>query len=67
MRQLLGAAARMHAAPMVHRDIKPENVLVGGFGGELKICDFGCATPAKTPYLGEGSRRRPAGAVAGRA
>jgi cell division cycle 2-like len=50
MRQLLSAAARMHAAPMamIHRDIKPENVLVSD-ACELKICDFGCATPVKPP------------------
>jgi cell division cycle 2-like len=54
MRQLLSAAAKMHAAPMamIHRDIKPENILVS-VSGKLKICDFGCATPAApagTPY-----------------
>ncbi|KAL6629588.1 hypothetical protein ACP70R_029353 [Stipagrostis hirtigluma subsp. patula] len=54
MTQLLGAAAKMHGAGIIHRDIKPENVLVGP-GGELKLCDFGCATPARplgAPYPG---------------
>ncbi|GJN36470.1 hypothetical protein PR202_gb25375 [Eleusine coracana subsp. coracana] len=46
MRQLLGGAVRIHAAGLVHRDVKPDNVLVGP-SGELKICDFGMATPAK--------------------
>ncbi|KAL6902172.1 hypothetical protein ACP4OV_005048 [Aristida adscensionis] len=52
MRQLLSAAEKMHATRTIHRDIKPENVLVGA-DGELKLCDFGCATPTKpigTPY-----------------
>ncbi|GJN19700.1 hypothetical protein PR202_gb07002 [Eleusine coracana subsp. coracana] len=48
MAQLLSAAARMHAAPLIHRDIKPENILVSA-GCDLKICDFGCAKPAKPP------------------
>ncbi|KAK3126925.1 hypothetical protein QOZ80_7AG0565300 [Eleusine coracana subsp. coracana] len=52
MRQLLGGAARIHAAGLVHRDVKPDNVLVGP-SGELKICDFGMAAPAK------GSRAKP--------
>lgn len=43
---LLSAAAKMHAAPLIHRHISPENILVSA-GGELKICGFGCATPAK--------------------
>ncbi|GJM99339.1 hypothetical protein PR202_ga16429 [Eleusine coracana subsp. coracana] len=49
MRQLLSAAATMHAAPMatIHRDIKPENVLVTPGCELIKLCDFGCATPAK--------------------
>ncbi|GJN36471.1 hypothetical protein PR202_gb25376 [Eleusine coracana subsp. coracana] len=46
MRQLLGGAVRIHAAGLVHRDVKPDNVLVGP-SGELKICDFEMATPAK--------------------
>ncbi|KAL6905826.1 hypothetical protein ACP4OV_003427 [Aristida adscensionis] len=49
MRQLLGAAARIHATGTLHRDVKPENVLVGA-GGRLKICDFGMATPVRPPY-----------------
>ncbi|TVT98065.1 hypothetical protein EJB05_56640, partial [Eragrostis curvula] len=49
MGQLLSAAVTMHAAPMIHRDIKPENILVGA-GGELKICDFGLATPKPPPH-----------------
>jgi cell division cycle 2-like protein len=49
MRQLLDAAKKLHGTRTLHRDIKPENILVAP-GGELKICDFGCATPMRTPY-----------------
>uniref|UniRef100_A0A0D9XHW6 [RNA-polymerase]-subunit kinase n=1 Tax=Leersia perrieri TaxID=77586 RepID=A0A0D9XHW6_9ORYZ len=48
MRQLVGAANKMHASRVIHRDIKPENILVSFFG-ELKICDFGAATLMKLP------------------
>ncbi|CAL5038413.1 unnamed protein product [Urochloa decumbens] len=58
MRQLLGAAAKLHGGGtrrIVHRDIKPANILVGpGAGGDtVKLCDFGAAAPsmpAGTPY-----------------
>ncbi|CAN6201622.1 unnamed protein product [Urochloa humidicola] len=58
MRQLLGAAAKLHGGGgrrMVHRDIKPANILVGSGGGDtvVKLCDFGAAAPAMpagTPY-----------------
>ncbi|CAN6278360.1 unnamed protein product [Urochloa humidicola] len=43
MRQLLGAAERLHAAGTIHCDINPDNILVGG-GGDLKLCGFGSAT-----------------------
>ncbi|BAH94759.1 putative cyclin-dependent kinase F-2 [Oryza sativa Japonica Group] len=51
MRQLIGAAKKMHASHVIHRDIKPENIL-NSFG-DLKVCDFGSATfvnPAGKPY-----------------
>ncbi|KAF0929188.1 hypothetical protein E2562_016426 [Oryza meyeriana var. granulata] len=48
MRDLVGAAKALHAAGIMHRDIKPEHVLVT-YGGGLKLCDFGVATPVK-PY-----------------
>ncbi|CAL5085235.1 unnamed protein product [Urochloa decumbens] len=59
MRQLLGAAAKLHGGGtrrMVHRDIKPANILVTpSAGGDtvVKLCDFGAAAPAlpaRTPY-----------------
>jgi cell division cycle 2-like protein len=43
MRQLLGAAEKMHGAGVTHRDINLDNILVGP-DGALKICGFGCAT-----------------------
>ncbi|CAN6278361.1 unnamed protein product [Urochloa humidicola] len=49
MRQLLGAAERLHATGAIHRDINPDNILVAaGDTGELiiKLCGFGCATKA---------------------
>ncbi|CAN6178192.1 unnamed protein product [Urochloa humidicola] len=48
MRQLLGAAEKLHggATRMVHRDIKTANILVGGGDTVVKLCDFGAAAPA---------------------
>ncbi|CAO2184301.1 unnamed protein product [Urochloa humidicola] len=47
MRQLLGAAEKLHATGMIHRDINPDNIFVGAAAdGDLKLCGFGCATPA---------------------
>jgi len=45
MRQLLQAVEKLHATGTIHRDINPDNILVGA-DGALKICGFGCATPA---------------------
>jgi serine/threonine protein kinase len=45
MRQLLTAAAGMHARGVVHRDIKPCNVLVAE-DPRVKICDFGLTMSA---------------------
>ncbi|CAL5047688.1 unnamed protein product [Urochloa decumbens] len=57
MRQLLGAAKKLHGgtARMVHRDIKPANILISSAGSDtvVKLCDFGAAAPAMpsgTPY-----------------
>ncbi|CAN6244078.1 unnamed protein product [Urochloa humidicola] len=45
MRQLLGAVEKLHNTGTIHRDINPDNILVTA-DGELKLCGFGCATPA---------------------
>ncbi|CAO2184328.1 unnamed protein product [Urochloa humidicola] len=48
MRQLLGAAEKLHATGTIHRDINPDNILVGGAAdGDLKLCGFGSATPVR--------------------
>ncbi|CAL5083795.1 unnamed protein product [Urochloa decumbens] len=46
MKQLLEAAEKLHATGTIHRDINPDNILAAA-GGELKLCGFGCATPAR--------------------
>jgi cell division cycle 2-like protein len=46
MRQLFGAAKKVHSLGFIHRDIKSENILVCPLG-ELKLCDFGSATRKK--------------------
>ncbi|XP_039806421.1 putative cyclin-dependent kinase F-2 [Panicum virgatum] len=46
MRQLLQAVEKLHATGTIHRDINPDNILVGT-DETLKICGFGCATPAR--------------------
>jgi serine/threonine protein kinase len=49
MRQLLGAAEKMHGSRVITaRDINPDNILVGQDDGTLKICGFGCATTTTT-------------------
>jgi serine/threonine protein kinase len=52
MRQLLTAAAGMHARGVVHCDIKPDNILVAEDHSVVKICDFGLAmsTSDRSPY-----------------
>ncbi|CAN6244079.1 unnamed protein product [Urochloa humidicola] len=48
MRQLLGAAEKLHATGTIHRDINPNNIVVGAAGdGDLKLCGFASATPAR--------------------
>ncbi|CAN6231404.1 unnamed protein product [Urochloa humidicola] len=47
MRQLLGAAEKLHATGTIHRDINPDNIVVGAADGDFKLCGFGSATPAK--------------------
>jgi len=47
MRQLIGAAKKVHDLDFIHRDIKSENILVCPLG-ELKLCDFGSATRKKS-------------------
>nr|CAB3502667.1 unnamed protein product [Digitaria exilis] len=49
MRQLFGAVEKLHATGMIHNDINPDNILVAR-DGTLKICGFGCATPARPPF-----------------
>ncbi|CAL5058606.1 unnamed protein product [Urochloa decumbens] len=46
MRQLLGAVDKLRATGTIHRDINPDNILVTA-DGELKLCGFGCVTPAR--------------------
>ena len=43
--QLLQAFSFMHEKHIAHLDVKPENILLldNDCGGEVKICDFGCA------------------------
>eukprot|EP00929_Paragymnodinium_shiwhaense_P052122 TRINITY_DN26127_c0_g2_i1.p1 TRINITY_DN26127_c0_g2~~TRINITY_DN26127_c0_g2_i1.p1 ORF type:complete len:762 (+),score=179.89 TRINITY_DN26127_c0_g2_i1:142-2427(+) len=61
MAQMLRATLHCHAKQLVHRDLKPENFMLED--GELKLIDFGFATPAvavpaKTPrryWSGAGS------------
>lgn len=44
---LSSALAYCHEKHIIHRDIKPENLLVG-YGGEIKIADFGWSVHAPT-------------------
>ncbi|CAO2192423.1 unnamed protein product [Urochloa humidicola] len=62
MRQLLGAVEKLQATGTIHRDINPDNILVTA-DGELKLCGFGCATPASRVRCPD----KPVGAVQYRA
>eukprot|EP00406_Dinophysis_acuminata_P000310 CAMPEP_0179212972 /NCGR_PEP_ID=MMETSP0797-20121207/1405_1 /TAXON_ID=47934 /ORGANISM="Dinophysis acuminata, Strain DAEP01" /LENGTH=830 /DNA_ID=CAMNT_0020918649 /DNA_START=36 /DNA_END=2528 /DNA_ORIENTATION=+ len=43
--QVLSAIAFLHERGIVHRDIKTENIILVGTGDDIKIVDFGLATP----------------------
>lgn len=45
MEEISDALNYCHERKVIHRDIKPENLLLG-FGGELKIADFGWSVHA---------------------
>ncbi|CAL4969788.1 unnamed protein product [Urochloa decumbens] len=63
MRQLLGAVDKLQATGTIHRDINPDNILVAADTGEVKLCGFGCATPASRVVCPE----KPVGTVQYRA
>ncbi|MEN8256987.1 MAG: protein kinase [Thermodesulfobacteriota bacterium] len=50
-RQLLAGIACLHHNGVIHRDIKPQNLLITD-DDQLKICDFGMALSATTPFSG---------------
>ena len=47
-RQIIGALRCCHERGIAHGDIKLENILVDGEPWNLLLCDFGCATSART-------------------
>lgn len=51
--QIAQGVAAIHAAQLLHRDLKPNNVLLS-YDGQVRLGDFGLASPADrplTPYV----------------
>ncbi len=47
-RQVCDGLAAVHARGVLHRDLKPGNVMIDG-RGQVRLTDFGIATPAHAP------------------
>ena len=45
MGQLISGVARIHEAGYIHRDLKPWNIILSDDHSQVKIIDFGLATP----------------------
>lgn len=54
--QLASALSHMHIKGYSHRDLKPWNIMVNDDLTQLKIIDFGYATPLDAEKLANSSR-----------